>query len=145
MDPQNALFQVSKRGDDEDMAELLNGSYKVDVNKPDDTGNFALHYAAAADHTKCVSIMLSKGANPNVTNKLRETPLHKAAARGALRTAKLLVNNGANVNAIDKEGKAPRQVAVALGGKPELIDVLTPGVKIDFDVPEPDADEDDSA
>ena len=98
MDPQDALFQASKRGENDDLEELLKGDYKVDVNSVDDLENCALHYAAAADHTKAVSLLLGHGASVDKPNRVGETALHKAAARNALRTCKYLVNNGAKLD-----------------------------------------------
>ena len=130
MDPQEALFQAAKRGHDEDLEELLSGSFKVDVNKGDaPSGNTALHYAAAADHTKSAFILLNKGAAIDARNKGQETPLHRAAARGSLRTAKLLVHRGASLSAVDGAKQTPRMVAA----KPELRDVLTEGAVIEWE------------
>lgn len=129
MDPQTALFESAKRGNDDDLVELLSGEYKVDVNLPDALGNTALHYAAAADHTKAAALLLGKGAKTETRNKQQETPLHRAAARGAFRTAKLLVFKGANLEALDGNKQTPR----ALAQKPELREVLTPGVEVKWE------------
>jgi ankyrin repeat protein len=137
MDPQTALFESAKRGNDDDLTELLSGEYKVDVNAPDGLGNTALHYAAAADHTKAAALLLGKGAKTEVRNKQHETPLHRAASRGSFRTAKLLVFKGASLDALDSNKQTPR----ALAQKPELRDVLTPGVEVKWDEPLPE-DED---
>ena len=104
MDPQDALLQLSKAGNDEvwfffvlfffvfmfsgqDLDDLLGGDYKVDIEKKDSLGNTALHYAAGADHTKCVKILLEKGkANAEAKNKQGETPLHKVNRKRAKKT-----------------------------------------------------------
>ncbi len=137
MDPQEALFVSAKRGIDDDVVELLSGAYKVDVNKVDDLGNTALHYAAAADHTKTALLLINGKANIEARNKQKETPLHRAAARGALRTAKLLVYKGASLEAKDGQNMTPR----ALANKPELKEILTPGVDIKWEE-EGDGDDD---
>ena len=66
MDPQNALWQCSQRGESEDLAELLNGDYKFELNKPNAAGATALHLAAGGDHTKAISLLLDKGADLEV-------------------------------------------------------------------------------
>lgn len=84
-----ALFEHAKRGYEEDLKELL-GSGKLNPGAVDGFGCTPLHYAAAADHTKCVAILLDAGAPIDFGNKSKETPLHKAAMRGATRTCKYL-------------------------------------------------------
>lgn len=79
MDPQDALFQVSKTGENEDLEELLNGDFKLDLNAGDSLGNTALHYSAASDHTKTVSLLIAAGCSVNARNNLGETPLHKVS------------------------------------------------------------------
>jgi|JI10StandDraft_1071094.scaffolds.fasta_scaffold739854_2 cytohesin len=134
MDPQEALFVNARRGNEEDVEELLSGQFKVDVNKAGSDGNTALHLAASADHTKVAFLLIKAGANVNARNKQQETPLHRAALRGAFRTAKLLVFKGASLDALDANKETPRQVA-----KAELREILTPGVEIKW---EEDQDDD---
>jgi ankyrin repeat protein len=136
MDPQEALFVSARRGIEDDLEELISGQYKVNLNGASSDGNTALHMAAAADHTKCVFLLLKAGANIDVRNKQGETPLHRVATRGGLRTAKLLVFKGASLDALDKEKQTPRQVAQ----KPEVREVLTPGVDIKWEENEEDED-----
>jgi ankyrin repeat protein len=138
MEPQDALFQLAKQGDNEDLTELLGGSYKVNVSAADSQGNTALHYAAAADHAKSVSILIAKGATVDARNKQNETPLHRAAARGSFRSAKFLVSKGASLEAKDNEGNMPRSLAQ----NQELRDLLTPGVEIKWDDAQAGSDDD---
>ena len=138
MEPQDALFQLAKQGDNDDLTELLGGSYKVEVSACDSLGNTALHYAASSDHAKSVSILIAKGALVDARNKQKETPLHRAAARGSFRSAKFLISKGADLEAKDTEGNFPRSLAQGQ----ELCDLLTPGVDIKWDDAQPGSDDD---
>ncbi len=80
MEPNVALFEHAKRGYEEDLQQLLDTG-KLNPGAVDGFGNTPLHYAAAADHTKCVAILLDKGAPIDFGNKSKETPLHKVEWR----------------------------------------------------------------
>ena len=55
--------------------------------------------------------MLSKGANPNVTNNKLDVPLHTASYYGYTNFARLLLEHGADPNAKTIEGNTPLMVA----------------------------------
>ncbi|KAG5680455.1 hypothetical protein PVAND_009963 [Polypedilum vanderplanki] len=75
----------------------------IDVNKPDNEGNSALHFAAQAGQTDIVNMLLTKckGINIDAKNNLGFTPLMKAALQGRTKTAKLLLFAGASAIATD--------------------------------------------
>ena len=45
-----------------------------------------------------LSLLINKGANPNIGNNRNTTPLHKAAQRGEIKCLQLLINASANIN-----------------------------------------------
>lgn len=98
----------------------------ADVNAADgQNGETPLHSALCStdrvSHDRVLEVLLSCGANPNVTAKngaetggfMRdartkgETPLHRAAAFGNLETIQLLLQHGAKIGARDANGDSP--------------------------------------
>jgi ankyrin repeat protein len=98
----------------------------ADVNASDSqTGETLLHSALCSTdrliYDEVLRVLLSSGANPNVTTKNRaatggfmrdartngETPLHRAAAFGSEDTIKLLLEHGAKIDARDANGDSP--------------------------------------
>ncbi|XP_046643175.1 serine/threonine-protein phosphatase 6 regulatory ankyrin repeat subunit B-like [Daphnia pulicaria] len=65
---------------DPDILNLFLESGKVDINETTPKfGRNALHMAVTKSNTAAADFLLSKGANPNVTDKDGDTPLHVAA------------------------------------------------------------------
>jgi ankyrin repeat protein len=62
----------------------------------------------------------NQGADPNVTDALRQSPLHNAAGGVALSVVKTLLQYGADPLAVDSRFRRPSQVATA----PEVIRLL---------------------
>lgn len=67
----------------------------VDINKGDYDGRTALHLAAAAGHIKVVRLLISKGANINVTDNWGGKPLDDAIRQGRVECIKILKQMGA--------------------------------------------------
>lgn len=64
-----------------------------------------LYRTVICGHYDASMLLLEKGADPNIRNKLGETPLHQAADNSALRLAQLLLDWKADPNAT-QHGKA---------------------------------------
>ncbi len=56
-------------------------------------------------------LLISKGADLNVTDSKGQTPLHCVAARGMKEIAAKMIANGAKKNVKDNEGKTPLNLA----------------------------------
>lgn len=54
-----------------------------------------------------VSLLVSKGANPNLQDQQLQTPLHLSAKRGHFQSSEALIKAGADVSMKDIEGKTP--------------------------------------
>ena len=53
------------------------------INQGDRSGKTPLHHAAYMGHSKMVSLLLMKGANPKLKDRRERTALHLAALMGA--------------------------------------------------------------
>jgi len=81
----------------------------VDVNgKSQEDGLRPLDRAAGRDGgQEIVMVLITYGAEVNVTDERGWTPLHFAAMHGRVENAKILINNGAQVSPKDRLGKTP--------------------------------------
>lgn len=88
--------------------------YGVDPNLVTrDKKNTALHLAADGGHGECVSLLLSKGANPDPRNCKGQTPLNLAARVQSVECVELLLSTGAcDPNAVDNDTRSPLHSAV---------------------------------
>ncbi|KAF7665089.1 hypothetical protein LDENG_00154700 [Lucifuga dentata] len=66
-------------------------------------------------HCVIASLLLEKGANPNVQDHHGVAPVHDAARTGFLDTVEVLVEYGASVNMPDKSGALPIHIAISEG------------------------------
>ncbi|XP_073056939.1 putative E3 ubiquitin-protein ligase XBAT31 [Primulina eburnea] len=63
--------------------------------------NSVLHIAAANDQIEVLSFLLDGSVNPDVLNRLKQTPLMLAAMRGNISCVKKLIEAGANILMFD--------------------------------------------
>mmetsp|Transcript_5186 Transcript_5186/g.10552 ORF Transcript_5186/g.10552 Transcript_5186/m.10552 type:complete len:176 (-) Transcript_5186:1491-2018(-) len=115
-----ALRDAARAGDLDEVLALLNrGSAAdgVDVDSPQpESGNTALHYAAANGLDNVVDALLKAGARANVTNANGNTPLHWAALSGHMAVARLLIERGAaNPVVVNGFDRTPVDEALAHG------------------------------
>ena len=126
-----------------------------ELDKLDDDGYAALHYAANSGNVELAKALLDLGADINMLNKrggtplhmvkddavasvllqrqadvhaLEEggwTPLHSAAFRGAGDVIRVLVDGGADANARDKYGNAPLHLTFSLHHR-DCLRILVP-------------------
>jgi uncharacterized protein len=83
----------------------------------------ALHGAVARRNTSLATLLLERGANPDVRQETGLAPLHEAAANGNLELVRLLVVNGAQADIKTDAGKTPADFAQERGHS-ELADWL---------------------
>jgi len=78
-------------------------------------GDSPLHSAAWRGHPDVAELLIARGVDVNVLNRMAYTPLHSAAAFGNTEVAKLLIAKGADKNARNQDGWTPLHLAVGLG------------------------------
>ena len=84
----------------------------VDVNAKNNRGQTPLWFASIDGQNTFVKILLDAGADPNITDKHRESCLH-AAIHGQCSTETLqeILDHGAHVNAVNNDGATPLLLA----------------------------------
>lgn len=95
----------------EEWIELLLKQPSIELDIPDKFGQTALLRAADAGHTKCIRMLLDKGACVKHADSEGRTALSLAAMKGHKVVAKLLLKNKAKINAQDKKGNTPLALA----------------------------------
>lgn len=85
---------------------------EADVHAANENGTTLLHYAAMFGKAEVLSMLLNKGANPNIGNNRNTTALHKAAQRGELKCLQILIQAGASINAQDEASGTPLHRAI---------------------------------
>ena len=93
----------------------------TDLNEADDTGTTALMLAAYMGNASLVSDLLTRGANPSLTDKNGETALHIAAYNNCLGVVNhLLGHTSMNRSVVNKHGKT----ALVMAQEMEFADIL---------------------
>ena len=95
----------------EESIELLLKQPSIELDIPDKSGQTPLLRAADAGHTKCIRMLLDKGASVKHADNEGRTALSLAAIKGYKVVAKLLLKNKAEINAQDKKGNTPLALA----------------------------------
>ena len=97
---------------------------KQTIDKIDDIGRTALHYACRNGHYEVGKFLLDNGAMPSTkTFTTGATPLHLAAKHGYGRICKLLLERGASKNERDIDGRTALDIAMQ-AEKQDSIDAL---------------------
>lgn len=74
-----------------------------------------LYRTVICGHIDATKLLLTKGADPNVQNRMGETPLHQAAMHNNLKLAKILLRFKAYVNCSQYDGDTPLHHACSKG------------------------------
>ncbi|MGE3841721.1 MAG: TonB family protein [Vicinamibacterales bacterium] len=93
------------------------------IDAQDDLGWTPLMHAAGAGHDAVVRLLIDKGADLRIANKLGETALHLAVRRGRLEVARRLLAAGSDLAARDNEGRTALFKAIE-GGHAAVIALL---------------------
>lgn len=116
VEPQVDVFDVAAVGAVDLVSEILETEPDLtDAFSPD--GFTALHIACSFGHTKIVSALLTRGADPEAVshNGLALRPLHSAINHDALNVVHLLLDRGADVNGRMTRGVTPLHGAAHQG------------------------------
>jgi len=92
------LIEAANNGRVDRIAELLDAHPEIIDRRGGSGTRAALHFAAIQRHPDAISLLLQRGANPDIRCEGDEaTALHFAAELGDTRTVEMLVSHGADV------------------------------------------------
>lgn len=90
-----------------------NSKYGPVINEKINRSNYTpLHIASMFGTTEAVKILIDRGANLEVCDRIGATPLHRSVQKGFADTSKLLIASGADVNAKDQSQSTPLFYAI---------------------------------
>ena len=91
-------------------------SHGANISARNRAGSNALHWCVYAEESeKSSTVLLERGANPNVVNDQKESPLLRAVIFGRESQVKSLLQGGAKANVHAVEGDTPLHQAAANG------------------------------
>eukprot|EP01094_Clydonella_sp_ATCC50884_P026347 TRINITY_DN7194_c2_g1_i1.p1 TRINITY_DN7194_c2_g1~~TRINITY_DN7194_c2_g1_i1.p1 ORF type:complete len:218 (+),score=45.96 TRINITY_DN7194_c2_g1_i1:294-947(+) len=108
------LLQAAQDGDVPRLVASLDARPGI-VNKSDEDGYTALHFAVLKGHLDLVRVLLARDADVDSVDKSQWQPIHCAALKGRGECVEMLLQAGANVNAETSTGCTPMHYAAAWG------------------------------
>lgn len=106
---QTDLLRAVDDYDPQEVERALNA--KVDPNKDDGIGRYALPIACDNNHALIVRLLLSAGANPELTGRDGQPPLFKAVYWENAEIVMMLLKAGADIHQPNREGITPFEEA----------------------------------
>lgn len=120
-DNQMALYSAAERGDGVIVRSLLDIGVNV---KTCQEGMRLLSTAAEGGHLEVVQVLLAKGFEPDLKDRLGQTALSLAASEGHVEIVELLLGTGkVDPDSKDHHGKTPISLA-ALEGYVKIVELL---------------------
>ena len=115
-----------------DVAEyLIKAGAPVNARSRNDLKAAPIHSAAAAGHSKIVTLLLKHKADPNIREQGGFTPLHAAAQNGDKETIRTLLYGGADQSLQNDDGKIALDLAID-AGHAEAARLLQEGITKQF-------------
>jgi len=112
----SAFHWACAYGESQLVCDLLENDALGQINHQEPLGTSALHSAVIAQKASTVRVLLSHGANPNITDKFGWKPLHAASLMGNCDIVRLLLEAGADANAaVEFRELTPLHLAIASG------------------------------
>ena len=104
------LHQAALWDNAELLEDLLRGEHLQFIDSQDSWGRTALHAAAITENSRCLEVLLSMGANPNLSCGPRgqhRIPLHICAEHGHLTNIEKILEYNVNLKMTDDSGLTP--------------------------------------
>ena len=127
--PQESFVVAFGDQDWEKVEEILHEHSNLEVNRLNEHGKGAIHYAAECKGSPLV-LLLEHGADPNLRQYQGDTALSLAAQVGAVENIRILLSRGADVEARDCDGWTPLLDAMNHGQSEALQLLLDSGADL---------------
>lgn len=101
----------------------INEKKPNEINKTDEDGNTALHYAASRGIPEVVELLLDLGADPNIQNDIGLSPLMQGVESGQIEATAILIQSKPKKDLLDQEGNT-LLISAAKNGNVQLITTL---------------------
>lgn len=112
-----------------DIVRLMLTSNSTHVNSKEKLmGRTPLLLACSGSHQKLAPLLLSHGADANLTTNYRKTVLHLAATAGNTHALNAVIKHASNLNALTTNNKTPLHCAVSAGHQEAVRTLLRAGV-----------------
>ncbi|EFN82819.1 Leucine-rich repeat serine/threonine-protein kinase 2 [Harpegnathos saltator] len=112
--PGRLLHQAALWDNAELLEDLLRGEHAQYINSKDSWGRTPMHAAAITENSRCLDVLLTASADPNITCGPRghhRTPLHVCAEHGHAGNVERLLNYNADLMIRDDDGLKPLDIA----------------------------------
>ncbi len=108
LSPSSTFLEAIREGDGAKVNELIqNPSINVVNTRDPKTGETALHILTQQRNTEWLSVIISRGGNPNIGDNKGELPLHIAAQLNYVDGALVLLKGKAKVDGLNNAGETP--------------------------------------
>ena len=123
----HSAVKAKNSSEDAERADILKmfldkDGIEVDVNQRNKAGWTAVKLATRRSLEKCVEVLLSHGADPNIPDEEEFTSLHNAVTSADI--LKLLLSKCSDVNARNNKGETPLYLAVEKGSHECVMSLL---------------------
>lgn len=102
------------------------------LNKQNNRGTTALWIACCNKHTDIVIVLLTAGADPNITNNKGDSPLVACIQKGAESIVQILLDSGARLDAYNKNRDNPILIACR-NGQARILETLLKSIDSDVE------------
>ncbi|XP_063987510.1 leucine-rich repeat serine/threonine-protein kinase 1 [Diachasmimorpha longicaudata] len=121
--PGRLLHQAALWDNAELLEDLLRGDHSQYINSQDSWGRTALHAAAITENSRCLVVLLSNGANPNIPCGPRgqhRTALHICTDHGHSENISKLLEHHVDLAVRDSNGLTPEDIAAKNNDKQSI-------------------------
>ena len=94
------------------------------LDRKDDLGRGAIHFAAAAGQLEVVMLLIKRGCDIELTDRRGWTALFEAIRGGHTKIVTALLDNGASTRRTDKQGHTPEEIALLNDKEGEILVLL---------------------